>query len=147
MTVPTSADFPEQLRDVRLRVTRPRIAVLEAVHAHPHSDTETIFTAVRESRPSVSRQAVYDVLHALTAKGLLRRIQPAGSVSLYEARVGDNHHHIVCRSCGTVRDVDCVVGEPPCITPPDQEDFVLDQAEVLFWGICPDCSEASRSPR
>jgi Fur family transcriptional regulator, stress-responsive regulator len=123
-----------------LRVTRPRLAVLEAVHAHPHADTETIFGAVRTALPEVSRQAVYDVLAALTAAALVRRIQPSGSVARYESRVGDNHHHVVCRSCGAIEDVDCAVGEAPCLTPSDHNGFVLDEAEVIYWGLCPDCS-------
>jgi Fe2+ or Zn2+ uptake regulation protein len=134
-----------------LRVTRPRLAVLEAVVAHPHADTELIFTAVRHDLPDVSRQAVYDVLNALTDAGLVRRIQPRGSVARYETRVGDNHHHVVCRSCGVIGDVDCAIGEVPCLTPSDDtgslEGFVLDEAEVIYWGLCPDCSasQASRS--
>ncbi len=127
-----------------LRVTRPRLAVLDVVHANPHADTDTIFTAVRDDLPDVSRQAVYDVLSALTAVGLIRRIQPLGMVARYEARVGDNHHHVVCRSCGVIADVDCAVGEAPCLTPSDDnpalEGFVLDEAEVIYWGMCPDCS-------
>jgi Fur family transcriptional regulator, stress-responsive regulator len=130
-----------------LRVTRPRVAVLEAVNAIPHADTETIFSAVREGLPDVSRQAVYDVLSALTAAGLVRRIQPSGSVARYESRVGDNHHHVVCRSCGVIADVDCAVGEAPCLTPSDDDNaldgFVLDEAEVIYWGLCPDCSRAA----
>ena len=129
-----------------LRVTRPRVAVLEAVHSHAHADTETIFTVVREGLPDVSRQAVYDVLNALTAAGLVRRIQPLGLVARYESRVGDNHHHVVCRSCGVIGDIDCAVGEAPCLTPSDGNNvldgFVLDEAEVIYWGICPDCSTA-----
>ena len=128
-----------------LRVTRPRLAVLEAVHAHPHADTETIFGAVRTGLPDVSRQAVYDVLHALTTAGLVRRIQPSGSVARYESRVGDNHHHVVCRSCGTIADVDCAVGEAPCLTPSDHNGFLLDEAEVIYWGLCPDCSTSHTS--
>jgi len=143
-------DYPAQLRAVDLRVTRPRTAVLEAVHACPHADTETIFATVRGGLPEVSRQTVYDVLHALTAAGLIRRIQPSGSVARYESRVSDNHHHVVCRSCGTIGDVDCAVGEAPCLTAADSADlegFVLDEAEVIYWGLCPDCStrQASRS--
>jgi Fur family ferric uptake transcriptional regulator len=134
------SDFADQLRTAQLRVTRPRVAVLEAVHSHPHADTDTIFGAVRTGLPEVSRQAVYDVLHALTAAGLVRRIQPSGSVARYEARVGDNHHHVVCRSCGVIGDVDCAVGEAPCLTPSDRLGFVLDEAEVVYWGLCPDCS-------
>jgi Fur family transcriptional regulator, stress-responsive regulator len=128
-------------------VTRPRVAVLEAVHANAHTDTETIFGAVRTGLPEVSRQAVYDVLAALTAAGLIRRIQPSGSVARHEARVGDHHHHLVCRSCGAIADVDCAVGEAPCLTPSDHNGFLLDEAEVIYWGLCPDCStsQASRS--
>jgi Fur family transcriptional regulator, stress-responsive regulator len=129
-----------------LRVTRPRIAVLEAVHAHPHADTETIFSSVRIGLPDVSRQAVYDVLNALTAVGLVRRIQPLGLVARYESRVGDNHHHVVCRTCGVIADVDCAVGDTPCLIPLDDnnvlEGFVLDEAEVIYWGLCSDCSTA-----
>jgi Fur family ferric uptake transcriptional regulator len=141
------SDYAQQLRSADLRVTRPRVAVLEAVHAHPHADTETIFGAVRTGLPEVSRQAVYDVLNALTAVGLVRRIQPAGSVARYESRIGDNHHHVVCRSCGVIVDVDCAVGEAPCLTPSDHNGFLLDEAEVIYWGLCPDCStsETSRS--
>lgn len=133
-------DFAGQLRIAGLRVTRPRVTVLEAVHAHPHADTETIFGAVRGGLPEVSRQTVYDVLNALAAVGLVRRIQPSGSVARYESRVGDNHHHVVCRSCGVIADVDCAVGEAPCLTASDDNGFVLDEAEVIYWGVCPDCS-------
>lgn len=129
-----------------LRVTRPRVAVLEVVDANPHADTETIFSAVRMALPDVSRQAVYDVLNALTAVGLVRRIQPLGMVARYESRVGDNHHHVVCRSCGSLADVDCAVGEAPCLTPSDDDNvldgFVLDEAEVIYWGLCAECSTA-----
>lgn len=139
-----SSDHAEQLRTADLRVTRPRIAVMEAVHAHPHADTDTIFSAVRLGLPDVSRQAVYDVLNALTVAGLVRRIQPSGLVARYESRVGDNHHHVVCRSCGVIADVDCAVGDMPCLTPSDDDNaldgFVLDEAEVIYWGFCPDCS-------
>ena len=145
----TETDYSAQLRMADLRVTRPRVAVLEAVHDHPHADTETILTAVRSGLPDVSRQAVYDVLNALTAVGLVRRIQPLGMVARYESRVGDNHHHVVCRSCGVIADIDCAVGDAPCLTPSDDnnvlEGFVLDEAEVIYWGLCPDCS-AARSP-
>jgi Fur family transcriptional regulator, stress-responsive regulator len=142
----TSTDFSAQLRNADLRVTRPRVAVLEAVHDRPHADTETILSAVREGLPDVSRQAVYDVLNALTAVGLLRRIQPLGMVARYESRVGDNHHHVVCRSCGVIADIDCAVGDAPCLTPADDEvleGFVLDEAEVIYWGLCPNCSTAT----
>jgi Fur family transcriptional regulator, stress-responsive regulator len=145
--VPSTSDYAEQLRAAELRVTRPRVAVMEAVHAHQHADTETIFGAVRAGLPDVSRQAVYDVLNALTTAGLVRRIQPSGSVARYEARIGDNHHHVVCRSCGTIADVDCAVGEAPCLTASDDNGFLVDEAEVIYWGMCPDCSakQASRS--
>jgi Fe2+ or Zn2+ uptake regulation protein len=132
-------DVPQLLRGAGLRVTRPRSEVLASVHARPHADTDSIIGAVRDTLPSVSHQAVYDSLRALTDAGLLRRIQPAGSVARYEARVGDNHHHLVCRSCGTVVDVDCAVGEVPCLTAADVQGFVVDEAEVTYWGLCPDC--------
>jgi Fe2+ or Zn2+ uptake regulation protein len=137
----------ERLRAADLRVTRPRLAVLEAVHAHPHADTDTIFSAVRSELPEVSRQAVYDVLAALTSAQLVRRIQPSGSVARYESRVGDNHHHVVCRSCGTIGDVDCATGEAPCLVASNDNGFSIDEAEVIYWGLCPDCSasQASRS--
>ncbi|AAS03986.1 Fur family transcriptional regulator [Mycobacterium avium subsp. paratuberculosis] len=142
----STADYADRLRMADLRVTRPRVAVLEVVDANPHADTETIFSAVRMALPDVSRQAVYDVLNALTAVGLVRRIQPLGMVARYESRVGDNHHHVVCRSCGTIADVDCAVGEAPCLTPSDDDNvldgFVLDEAEVIYWGLCAECSTA-----
>ncbi|MER7082930.1 Fur family transcriptional regulator, ferric uptake regulator [Saccharopolyspora kobensis] len=138
--MPTTADLEHLLREGELRVTRPRVAVLSAVHAHPHADTESIIGVVREALPKVSHQAVYDVLRALTAAGLLRRIQPMGSLARYEARVGDNHHHLACRSCGVVADVDCAVGAAPCLTASDARGFTIDEAEVIYWGLCPDCS-------
>jgi Fe2+ or Zn2+ uptake regulation protein len=127
------------LRDAALRVTAPRMAVLSAVYDHPHADTETLLTATRVRLRSVSHQTVYDVLRALTDAGLVRRIQPAGSVARYEARVGDNHHHLVCRSCGAVSDVDCAVGESPCLTASGDAGFEIDEAEVVYWGFCPAC--------
>jgi Fur family ferric uptake transcriptional regulator len=138
---PTSA-YEQMLRGAALRVTRPRLAVLGAVHERPHADTDTIIDAVRAEAGEVSHQGVYDVLHALTRHGLLRRIQPAGSVARYEARVGDNHHHVVCRSCGVIADVDCAVGHTPCLTASDDHGFSVDEAEVVYWGTCPDCSTA-----
>jgi Fur family transcriptional regulator, stress-responsive regulator len=125
------------LRDAGLRVTRPRVAVLTALHNRPHLDTDSIITDVRADAGWVSHQAVYDVLRALTTTGLVRRIQPTGSVARYEARVGDNHHHLVCRSCGAIVDVDCAVGEAPCLTPAEAAGFQVDEAEVLYWGRCP----------
>ena len=127
------------LRGADLRVTRPRLAVLGAVHAHPHADTDKIIGAVREDLRAVSHQAVYDVLRALTSAGLVRRIQPAGSVARYELRVGDNHHHVVCRGCGAIADVDCARGSTPCLTASDDHGFAIDEAEVVYWGLCPEC--------
>jgi Fur family ferric uptake transcriptional regulator len=133
------------VRAAGLRVTRPRVAVLAAVHDHPHADTETIIDATRAGLGEVSHQAVYDVLRALTVAGLVRRIQPAGSVARYELRVGDNHHHVVCRTCGVIDDVDCAVGEAPCLTASDDYGFAIDEAEVIYWGRCPHCA-ATMSP-
>jgi Fur family transcriptional regulator, stress-responsive regulator len=135
-------DFTVALRGASLRVTRPRLAVLTALHEHPHVDTDAVIALVREDVGTVSHQAVYDVLRALTDAGLVRRIQPAGATARYELRVDDNHHHLVCRSCGTIVDVDCVVGEAPCLTASDDHGFVVDEAEVVFWGTCPDCAAA-----
>jgi Fur family ferric uptake transcriptional regulator len=134
-------DFSTVLRDASLRVTRPRLAVLAAVHRQPHLDTEALIRLVREEQAAVSHQAVYDVLRALTDAGLVRRIQPAGSPARYEARVGDNHHHVVCRSCGAIADVDCAVGHAPCLTASDGHGFTVDEAEVVFWGTCPECAD------
>ncbi|GAA4559630.1 fur family transcriptional regulator FurA1 [Pseudonocardia xishanensis] len=141
--VPTTADLEHLLRGAALRVTRPRVAVLSAVHDRPHADTASILGAVRESLGEVSHQAVYDVLRALTSAGLVRCIQPSGSVARYEARVGDNHHHVVCRSCGAIADVDCAVGATPCLTASDDHGFAIDEAEVVYWGLCPACSHLS----
>lgn len=138
--MPTTADFERVLRGSALRVTRPRVAVLAAVHGRPHLDTDAIIGAVRADLGDVSHQAVYDVLRALTGAGLLRRIQPAGSTARYEARVGDNHHHVVCRSCGVIADVDCAAGAAPCLDASDDHGFVIDEAEVVFWGLCPGCT-------
>jgi Fur family transcriptional regulator, stress-responsive regulator len=140
--VPTTSDSERMLRGATLRVTRPRLAVLAAVHAHPHADTDTILGAVRRELPDVSHQAVYDVLRALTDAGLVRRIQPSGSLARYESRVGDNHHHVVCRSCGAIADVDCATGESPCLTAADDQGFSIDEAEVVYWGRCPECAAA-----
>jgi Fur family ferric uptake transcriptional regulator len=136
-------DLQQLLRGAALRVTRPRLAVLNAVHAHPHADTDSIIRAARHVLPEVSHQAVYDVLRVLTDAGLVRRIQPAASVARYEARVGDNHHHVVCRSCGTIADVDCAIGTAPCLTMSDDHGFSVDEAEVIYWGRCPDCTPTS----
>ncbi|MFE7723185.1 Fur family transcriptional regulator [Nocardia rhizosphaerihabitans] len=135
----TTSDFERMLRAASLRVTSPRLAVLTAVHLHPHADTDTILSRVRDTLGAVSHQAVYDVLRVLTTAGLLRRIQPMGTVARYETRVGDNHHHLVCRSCGVIVDVDCAVGDTPCLTALDDTGFAVDEAEVIYWGRCPDC--------
>ena len=132
------------LRGASLRVTGPRVAVLSAVHTHPHADTDSISGAVREDLGVVvSLQAVYDVLRVLTDAGLVRRIQPMGSVARYEARVGDNHHHVVCRSCGAISDVDCAVGYTPCLTAADDAGYQIGEAEVIYWGRCPGCAAAA----
>jgi Fe2+ or Zn2+ uptake regulation protein len=141
--MPTVSDFERMLREADLRVTRPRLAVLTAVHQHPHADTDSIIGAVRKDLVAVSHQAVYDVLRALTIAGLVRRIEPAGSPARYEARVGDNHHHAVCRSCGAIADVDCAAGETPCLTASDDQGFLIDEAEVVYWGLCPQCAAAT----
>ena len=135
--------FEQLLRAADLRVTRPRLAVLRAVRRHPHADTTSVLAAVRTEEPTVSHQAVYDVLGVLSGSGLVRRIQPAGSVARYELRVGDNHHHVVCRSCGAVADVDCAVGVRPCLDAADTHGFVIDEAEVTYWGLCSDCSTST----
>ncbi|TCK26198.1 Fur family ferric uptake transcriptional regulator [Pseudonocardia endophytica] len=141
--MPPTSELMSMLRGAALRVTRPRLAVLAAVHDAPHADTDAIIRAVRTQLGEVSHQAVYDVLRVLTTTGLVRRIQPQGATARYESRVGDNHHHIVCRSCGTIADVDCAVGEAPCLTASDDHGFTIDEAEVVFWGLCPDCSTAA----
>ena len=135
-----TADFETQLRAVSLRVTRPRLAVLTALRDHRHVDTDTVIALVRDQLPTVSHQTVYDVLRALTDAGLVRRIQPAGATARYESRVGDNHHHVVCRTCGAIADVDCAVGASPCLTAADDQGFVVDEAEVVYWGVCPRCA-------
>jgi Fur family transcriptional regulator, stress-responsive regulator len=135
-------DFTDQLRKSALRVTRPRLAVMAAVHDSPHADTDSVIRAVRRDLPEVSHQAVYDSLNALTAVGLVRRIQPSGSVARYETRVGDNHHHVVCRTCGVIEDVDCAIGDTPCLTAVDDNGYTIDEAEVIYWGICPSCADA-----
>ena len=132
------------LRGAGLRVTGPRVAVLAAVHDHPHADTDSITGAVRgDLGVVVSLQAVYDVLRALVDAGLVRRIQPMGSVARYEARIGDNHHHVVCRSCGAISDVDCAVGYTPCLTAVDDAGYEIDEAEVTYWGRCPECAASA----
>jgi Fur family ferric uptake transcriptional regulator len=138
-----SPDLTSTLRAASLRVTRPRLAVLGAVAGNPHVDTEGVIRLVRADLGAVSHQAVYDVLRVLTDAGLLRRIQPAGATARYETRVGDNHHHVVCRTCGAIADVDCAVGHAPCLTASDAHGFVVEEAEVVYWGSCPTCAAAS----
>ncbi|MGQ0463925.1 MAG: Fur family transcriptional regulator [Sporichthyaceae bacterium] len=138
-------DVEHLLRAASLRVTRPRVAVLTVVYAHPHADTDSVLRAVRQILPEVSHQAVYDCLATLTSAGLVRKIQPAGSVARYESRVGDNHHHLVCRSCGAIADVDCAVGNTPCLTASNDQGYVLDEAEVVYWGRCPACIDTSHA--
>ena len=146
----TRLELEAQLRSSALRVTRSRLAALAAVRDHPHADTDAVIGLVRADIGAVSHQAVYDALRALTGAGLVRRIQPAGSTARYEARVGDNHHHVVCRSCGVIADVDCAVveagGPIPCLTASDDHGFVIDEAEVVYWGTCPDCTNLTAPP-
>jgi Fe2+ or Zn2+ uptake regulation protein len=142
VTSPKAPTGAEVLRAAGLRVTAARVALLETLREGDHLGVEAITSGVRERVGHVSLQAVYEALHALTAAGLVRRIEPAGSPARFERRVGDNHHHIVCRSCGAVADVDCAVGEAPCLTASDDHGFSIDEAEVTYWGLCPDCSTA-----
>jgi Fur family transcriptional regulator, stress-responsive regulator len=137
--IPATAD---ELRRAGLRVTAVRVALLETVRVGDHLGVEAIASGVRDRVGHVSLQAVYEALHALTAARLVRRIEPAGSPARFEGRITDNHHHVVCRSCGTVADVDCAVGEAPCLTASDDHGFSIDEAEVIYWGLCPACSTA-----
>jgi Fur family transcriptional regulator, stress-responsive regulator len=145
MTASPAPATAEELRGAGLRVTAARVALLETVRDGDHLDVEAIASGVRERIGHVSLQAVYDALHALTAAGLVRRIELADSPARFERRVGDNHHHIVCRSCGAVADVDCAVGDAPCLTASDDHGFSIDEAEVIYWGLCPGCSTARSS--
>jgi Fe2+ or Zn2+ uptake regulation protein len=144
-TLPT-ADTADRIRAVGLRVTAPRVAVLDALRDVPHADVEAVLNAVR-TRIEVSTQAVYDVLRALAGAGLVRRIEPAGSPARFEMRVDDNHHHVVCRGCGSVADVDCATGSAPCLDPSNAHGFLIDEAEVTYWGLCPRCQKSNRSKR
>jgi Fur family transcriptional regulator, stress-responsive regulator len=145
VTAPQTPTSAEELRGVGLRVTAARVALLETVREGDHLGIEAIAAGVRARVGHVSLQAVYEALHALTAVGLIRRIEPAGGQPRFEGRVGDNHHHVVCRVCGVVADVDCAVGEAPCLTASDDRGFAIDEAEVVYWGMCPDCSTARTS--
>ncbi|MEU7883790.1 Fur family transcriptional regulator [Microbispora bryophytorum] len=140
MIAPRTPTTAEELRGAGLRVTAARVALLETVRSGDHLDVEAIAAGVRDRVGHVSLQAVYEALHALTAAGLVRRIEPAGSPARFEGRVGDNHHHVVCRSCGVVADVDCAVGEAPCLSASDTHGFMIDEADVIYWGVCPSCS-------
>lgn len=145
-----ASDAPEAarelLRSAGLRITAPRLAVLGAIEQMPHSDADALFGSVRSTLPGTSLQAVYGVLGALTSAGLVRRIEPAGSSALYERRIDDNHHHIVCTGCGAIADVDCVHGAAPCLTPSGTHGFAVQSAEVTFWGLCPACQGTLPSP-
>ncbi|MCY4601347.1 MAG: Fur family transcriptional regulator [Acidobacteria bacterium] len=132
-------DTERLLRQRGLQVTAQRLAVLQAIATHPHAAADELADVVRESIGSISRQAVYDALATLVESGLARRIQPAGSPARYEDRVGDNHHHLVCRTCGVMVDIDCTVGEAPCLTAEDDHGFEINEAEVIYWGYCPGC--------
>ena len=143
MTASQAPTIAEELRGAGLRVTAARVALLQAVRDGDHLGADAIASKVRDRIGHISFQAVYDALHALTAAGLLRRIEPDGSPARFEGRVGDNHHHVVCRSCGAVADVDCAVGEAPCLTASDDHGFSIDEAEVIYWGVCPACSASS----
>jgi Fur family ferric uptake transcriptional regulator len=145
MTASQTPTIAGELRGAGLRVTAARVALLETVRDGDHLDVEAIATGVRDRVGHVSLQAVYDALHALTAAGLVRRLEPAGSPARFEGRVSDNHHHVVCRSCGVVADVDCATGEAPCLTASDDHGFSIDEAQVIYWGLCPACSTARSS--
>ena len=142
MTAAQTSATAAELRGAGLRVTAARVALLETVRDGDHLDAEAIAARVRDRIGHVSLQAVYEALHALTAVGLIRRIEPTDGTPRFEGRVGDNHHHVVCRSCGVVVDVDCAVGEAPCLTASDDHGFSIGEAEVTYWGLCPDCSAA-----
>jgi Fur family ferric uptake transcriptional regulator len=137
---PRPADNDALLRRQGVQVTAQRLAVLQAVRDAPHRSADEVYAVVRADLGAISRQAVYDALATLTDKGLLRRIEPAGSAARYEDRVGDNHHHAICRSCGRTVDVDCAVGDVPCLTPSDAAGYQIDEAEVVYWGLCPECA-------
>lgn len=141
------ADTAQLLRSHGLQVTAQRLAILRAVSSRPHATADELIDDVREVIGSISRQAVYDTLNILAEKSLVRRIQPAGSAARYEDRVGDNHHHLICRTCGTTFDIDCAVGAAPCLVVEDNHGFEIEEAEVIFWGRCPACREAAGDPK
>ena len=139
-----SDDAAKILREHGVQVTAQRVAVLRAVSERPHCTADDVAEDVRAEIGAISRQAVYDALGTLAEKGIIRRIQPAGSPALYEDRVGDNHHHLICRRCGKTVDVDCAVGDAPCLTAADASGYQIDEAEVIYWGTCPECLAANR---
>src|SRR6202453_4303032 len=143
MAVSQPPNAADELRGAGLRVTAARVALLQTVRDGDHLGVEAIAAGVRDRVGHISLQAVYEALHALAAAGLVRGLEPAGSPARFEGRVGDNHHHVVCRSCGTVADVDCAVGETPCLIASDDRGFAIDEAEVIYWGLCSDCSSAT----
>lgn len=143
MSSASTSDQSELLRQHGLQVTAQRLAVMRAVAEHPHGTADVVAGLVRSEIGTISRQAVYDALGVLVDKGIIRRIQPAGSSARYEERVDDNHHHVVCRTCGAIADVDCMIGARPCLTAADDAGFEIDEAEVVFWGRCPTCREAT----
>jgi Fur family transcriptional regulator, stress-responsive regulator len=145
MTAAQSPTIAEELRGAGLRVTAARVALLETVRDGDHLGVDAIASGVRGRIGHISLQAVYDALYALTGAGLIRRLEPAGSPARFEGRVGDNHHHVVCRSCGVVADVDCAVGEAPCLTASEDHGFSIEEAQVIYWGQCPACSTARSS--
>ena len=138
-----TTNFADQLREVGLRVTEPRLATLQQIEEGGHVSADELRTGVAKKLGSVSTQEIYDIVHALTDKGLRREVKPAGHVSLFELSRNDNHHHLICRTCGRIEDVPCAVGFAPCLQPSDNHGFVIDEAEVHFWGICPQCREGS----
>ena len=145
MTAPLpDLDAAERIRSAGLRVTEPRRAVLEALHERPHASADELFGQVAVALPQTSLQSVYNALGDFVDAGLVRRIEPAGRPGLFELRVDDNHHHLVCSGCGRVEDIDCAVGPAPCLTPSDSHGFTIAAAEVTFWGTCPECAAASR---
>ncbi|QFG23330.1 Fur family transcriptional regulator [Actinomadura sp. WMMB 499] len=146
MTATETPNITAELRDAGLRVTAARVALLQTVRAGNHLGVDAIAAGVRRRVGHISLQAVYEALHAMTAAGLVRRIEPAGSPARFEGRTGDNHHHLVCRSCGAVADVDCAVGHPPCLDPVDDAGFHVDEADVTFWGLCPRCRPDAAPP-
>jgi Fur family transcriptional regulator, stress-responsive regulator len=139
----TALDHESVLRRLGLQVTAQRMAVLQAVTDLPHSTADDIDKVVRNELGAVSRQAVYDALATFSDEGIIRRIQPAGSPGRYESRVGDNHHHVICRVCSRMADVDCAVGDTPCLTAADSSGYEIDEAEVIYWGRCPECTAAA----